>query len=231
MIHGRQIQSRSTEDTRDNGLSCCSVASLTSTCCGGAYRCTTFPPPRSHGTNTLGKENLAVHHPLRVDSILARACKSAAAEGQRGKATERERRVCDKREGGNRVVAFEAFSSSSFFFFLSFSFLSFFLLLSVVRYPGGGGGQQGAGQQRNDNYKQQEQGDYEKGLGHRDAVTSAVRLARLPTEPKDYSAQNALNTPNTIYMPNEPNRVSLCAQTAFQALKHQSRLLYLKSLK
>ena len=33
------------------------------------------------------------------------------------------------------------------------------------------------------------------------SVTSAVRLARLPTEPKDHSAQNNLNTPNTIYMP------------------------------
>jgi hypothetical protein len=34
-----------------------------------------------------------------------------------------------------------------------------------------------------------------------------------------------------ILLTYEPNRVSLCAQTAFQALKHQSRLLYLKSLK
>ena len=32
-------------------------------------------------------------------------------------------------------------------------------------------------------------------------VTSAVRLAHLPTAPKDHSAQNALTTPNTIYMP------------------------------
>jgi hypothetical protein len=32
-------------------------------------------------------------------------------------------------------------------------------------------------------------------------VTSAVRLAHLPTAPKDHSAQNNLSTPNTIYMP------------------------------
>jgi hypothetical protein len=33
------------------------------------------------------------------------------------------------------------------------------------------------------------------------SVTSAVRLAHLPTKPKDHSAQNNLSTPNTIYMP------------------------------
>ena len=36
---------------------------------------------------------------------------------------------------------------------------------------------------------------------HGASVTSAVRLARLPTEAKDHSAQNVLSTPNTIYMP------------------------------
>ena len=28
-----------------------------------------------------------------------------------------------------------------------------------------------------------------------------VRLAHLPLQPKDYSVQNNLNTPNTIYVP------------------------------
>jgi hypothetical protein len=61
------------------------------------------------------------------------------------------------------------------------------------------------------------------------SVTSAVRLARLPTKPKDYGAQNALNTPNTIYMPKAApvrltNRTTLITQLLYRYSKIRNRL-------